>query len=175
MPVPGDARTQRGFSRLEFAVVVAVFGVFAGVLLERFQYYQEYAEKTAMEMTIANIRAGLRLRVANLLMADRVSEIAALTDDNPIDWLERKPENYLGEFDGAPPEEPRGKWYFDRRHGELVYTASSRRHFSPAGQADFTVHYRAVRMPAGKQDVALRDTRQQWVAILPANEYRWFQ
>jgi general secretion pathway protein G len=173
--VVGRLRRQRGFSRFELAVAIAIFTALGGVLLERFQYYQEYAEKTAMEMTVTNIRAGLRLKVADLLMADRVSEIPTLADENPIVWLEKKPENYLGELDGEPVDEPRGKWYFDKLRHELVYTADIRRHFAPADGSDFTARYRVGRMSAGKHDADVPGAAQQWVAVLPANDFRWFE
>jgi general secretion pathway protein G len=47
---------QRGASLLEFAVTVAVIGILMGLLLQRIWYYQGEAERTVVEMTVANVR-----------------------------------------------------------------------------------------------------------------------
>jgi general secretion pathway protein G len=166
------ANRHRGASFYETAVASVIVGVLAVVLLERVLYVQEYAEKSALELTIANLRAGLRARVAHLLMADRVSDIETLADENPMGWLEGRQENYLGELDIPPGEEPRGKWYFDRHRRELVYTANSRRHFSPSVYRDFTVRLRAMRVTPGGEGPSAKG--QVWVALVVVNDYRWF-
>jgi type II secretory pathway pseudopilin PulG len=170
-----DAVGQAGASRMELAVAIAVVGVLAAALLERLLYIEEYAEKTAMDLTIANMQAGLRARVGSLLIADQASKIPTLAGANPVDWLEHEPENYLGELAGAPESEPRGQWYFDRGRRELVYTANNRLHFSPSLYRDFSVRLRVMPLlgpvpapgprPAGQQD---------WVALVVVNDYRWF-
>lgn len=161
-----------GASIYEAVVACVIVSILAVVLLERVLYIQEYAEKSALELTISNLRAGLRSRVADRLMADRVSEIEKLADENPMGWLEGQQENYLGELDIPPNEEPRGKWYFDRRRRELVYTANSRRHFSPSVYRDFTVRLRAMRVSAGGEGPSA--SGQVWVALVVVNDYRWF-
>src|SRR6185369_8749308 len=115
-------RPQGGASQLELVVSMVLFAVFLIVFAERAFYYQEYGEKAAMEMTVVNMRTGLRYKVADLIMNNRVSEIPTLADENPMDWLADKPENYLGEFDGAPQQAAAGKWFYDKRNRELVYT-----------------------------------------------------
>ena len=79
---------QQGFSRFELLVVVAVFGVLGGVMLDRMRYLQEYAEMTAVDVTITHLRTGLRYRIGDLLIRDKLAEISTLADENPIDWLE---------------------------------------------------------------------------------------
>ena len=91
-----------------------------------------------MESTAENIRTGLRYKVADLILANRASEIPTLADENPMNWLGERPPNYLGELDSAPADEPKGQWYFDRRNRELVYTVNNRRHFSPSMYRDFS-------------------------------------
>jgi prepilin-type N-terminal cleavage/methylation domain-containing protein len=92
---------QRGFNFLELVAAIAIVGVFGTVLLQRMLYLQEVAEMTAMELTVANLRTGLRYKTGDLLMRDKVSEIATLADENQVDWLENRPENYLGEIGRA--------------------------------------------------------------------------
>lgn len=170
--VRGD---QCGASFVEFAVCMALMAIFVGVLLERGLYYQEYAEKTAMESTAENIRTGLRYKVADLILANRVSEIQALADENPMNWLAERPPNYLGELESAPDDEPKGQWYFDKRNRELVYTVNNRRHFSPSTYRDFSVRYRAMRASAGAVTDSSPNSAGTWVSLLLVYEYGWFQ
>ena len=171
-PVRGG---QCGASFVEFAVSMALMGIFVGVLLERALYYQEYAEKTAMESTAQNIRTGLRYKVADLILANRVSEIATLADENPMNWLAERPPNYLGELDSAPMDEPKGQWYFDKGKRELVYAVNNRRHFSPSSYRDFSVRYRAMRVSAGAVTDSSPGFAGTWVSFVPVIEYGWFQ
>lgn len=171
-PVRGG---QGGASSVEFAVCMALMGIFVGVLLERALYYQEYAEKTAMESTAENIRTGLRYKVADLILAGRMSDIPTLADENPMNWLAEKPPNYLGELDAAPADEPKGQWFFDKRNRELVYTVNNRRHFSPSSYRDFSVRYRAMRVNAGAVTDRSPNFAGTWVALVLVSEYGWFQ
>lgn len=154
---------------------MALMGIFLGVLLERALYYQEYAEKTAMESTAENIRTGLRYKVADLILANRVPEIPTLADENPMNWLAERPPNYLGELDSAPADEPFGQWYFDRRNHELVYTVNNRRHFSPSAYRDFSVRYRAMRVSTGAVTDSSPNVAGTWVRMVLVAEYGWFQ
>jgi hypothetical protein len=167
------AQRHSGASRLEMLVAISAIAVVATVLGERLLFYQEYAEKVAMDLTIASMRAGLRSKVAGLLIADRLPEVSTLADENPVRWLERNPANYLGELDQVPDQEPRGKWYFDRRRQELVYTANNRRFFTPSVYRDFTVRLRPMRVSA--HDGVQRKPREpEWVALVVVNDYQWF-
>jgi hypothetical protein len=100
---------QRGIRLSELVAAIAIVGVFGGVLLQRMLYLQEYAEMTAMDLTVVNMRTGLHYKTGDLLMGDKVSEIATLADENPVNWLQNHPENYLGEFDLKPDTDLRGK------------------------------------------------------------------
>jgi hypothetical protein len=165
---------QCGATLVEFAVSIALIAIFVGVLFERGLYYQEYAEKTAMEMTAKSIRTGLRYKVADLMLANRMSEISALAGENPLNWLAEKPPNYLGELDSAPMVEPKGQWYFDRRNRELVYTVNNRRHFSPSSYRDFNVRYRLMRTSAGAVTDSAPNYGGTWVSLVLVAEYGWF-
>ncbi|MEO8006967.1 MAG: hypothetical protein ABI728_00380 [Betaproteobacteria bacterium] len=158
----------------EFAAAIAIIAVFGGVLLQRMLYLQEYAEMTAMELTIANLRTGLRYKTGDLLIRDKVSEIALLADENPINWLENHPDNYQGEFDLTPDADLRGKWYFDKARRELVYTVNNRRHFLTASDQDYALRWHAVRLPVNEQRVSRNESSVQWVALVQVGGGRWF-
>src|SRR5258708_35168688 len=96
LPGRGD---QCGASFVEFAVCMALIGIFVGVLLERSLYYQEYAEKTAMESTAQNIRTGLRYKVADLVLSHPVAEIQTVADEKPMGLLAGKAGGYVGDLD----------------------------------------------------------------------------
>jgi len=111
-----------GYSLLEFFIASVIIGLVAVFLLERLLSYQEYAEKAAMELTVTNMRSGLRLQVAELMTQERLNEMGTLVKQNPVHWLETSPPNYLGEL--APPVPKtlaQGNWYFDTSRRELVY------------------------------------------------------
>lgn len=169
------AQRQSGASRFELLLAVGVVAVVGGVLLERVGFYQEYAEKVAVDLTIAGMRAGLRSQVAGLLIADRASEIQTLADRNPVSWLAHPPENYLGEMDAPPEDEARGNWYFDTKRRELVYTANNRRHFTPSVYRDYTVRVRPMRVRAAQPPPASGAGREpEWVVLVVVNDYGWF-
>jgi type II secretory pathway pseudopilin PulG len=165
---------QRGISLFELVAAIAIVGVFGSVLLQRMLYLQEYAEMTAMDLTVANLRTGLRYKTGDLLMRDKVSEIATLADENPITWLQNHPENYLGEFDRKPDTDLRGKWYFDKTRHELVYTVNNRRHFLPASDQDYALRWHAVRLRAKEENISGSKSNVQWVALVQVAGGRWF-
>ncbi|MEO8839668.1 MAG: hypothetical protein ABI351_13270, partial [Herbaspirillum sp.] len=105
----------------------------AFALLERLTRYQEIAEKTVMEATIVNMRSGLRMRVAELMVAGEMSKMASLMQENPITWLSAPPINYGGLFkqqSGWKPQQ--GEWYFDATRKQLVYFPQRQRFFQSA-------------------------------------------
>ncbi len=168
-------RYQPGASRFELLVCMALLGVFMTVFLERALYYQEYAEKTAMDMTVANIRVGLRYRVADLMLANRMSQIPTLADENPMNWLADKPDNYLGERASATAANSDGMWYFDQQNRELVYTVNNRRHFLPSAYRDFTVRFRAMPLKTPVAASGSGATGEIWVTLALVSDYRWLQ
>lgn len=152
---------------------IVLFAVFLAVFLERAFYYQEYAEKTAMEMTVANMRSGLRYQIADLIINNRLSEIPTLADENPVNWLAGQPENYLGEFDSPPRDGTAGKWFYDKRNRELVYTVNNRRHFVPSSGQDFTIRYRAARIQGLARSSSRTTGVQAWVELRQPQGYIW--
>ena len=169
-----DPRQQSGFSLFELFAVITIMGVLVGVLLQRMLYLQEYAEMTAMDLTVANLRTGLRYKTGDLLIRDKVSEIATLSDENPVNWLQDHPQNYLGEFDQKPDADLRGKWYFDKTRHELVYTINNRRHFLPVNGQDYALRWHAVRLLAKEENISGSKGKVQWVALVQVAGGHWF-
>ena len=90
------SRRSAGFSILELVVSLTLVAVLVGVFLDRVLYYREQAEKAAMEQVAQDLRSSVNLRVAELMLENRLQELAALPGKNPMELLERKPQNYLG-------------------------------------------------------------------------------
>ena len=111
-----------GFTLFELTVVVMVAGVLIIVFLSRVMFYRNEAERLAFQQTITALRTETSLQTYGRLIANRTGEIAALVGRNPINWLEQKPPNYLGEFYSPNTKKlASGNWFFDRSDGTLVY------------------------------------------------------
>jgi general secretion pathway protein G len=144
-------RRPRGFTLFELVVCILIFSALATVLLGRLGFYQEMAEKAAMESTARVIKTGLQIRLAQLIIANRQAEAGVLEAADPVQWLESKPGNYGGAYHDTVPS---GAWYFDAQAGQLVYVvrAGSRLEFD--GGADTRqVRYR-VRLLKGRISAA---------------------
>ncbi|ADE12831.1 type II secretion system protein [Sideroxydans lithotrophicus] len=124
----------RGFTLLELIVVISIVAIMAAVFLSRIPYYQEQAEKTAMEQVASAVQSALVLRYSALQTrgAANEKELSALATDNPINWLQKKPRNYAGEFfDPTPQMVSPGHWMFDLKSHELIYTVNIADNFIP--------------------------------------------
>jgi prepilin-type N-terminal cleavage/methylation domain-containing protein len=122
----GCTTRQEGFTLLELMVVACIVAVLATVLLNRVRFYQKMAEKTAVEQTVAVMQSALQLRVASLIVSNRLDAAVDLAQQNPMQWLAQKPNNYAGEyFDQLPEEDVSGRWYFDLKERNLVYFVRS--------------------------------------------------
>lgn len=124
----------RGFTLLELIVVISIVAILAGSLLSRIPYYQEQAEKAAMEQVAGALQSALVLRFSTLMARGALNdkELNALGADNPMNWLQRKPRNYAGEFfDPAQKSVPPGHWVFDLKSRDLIYNVDRAEYFKP--------------------------------------------
>jgi len=110
-----------GLTLVELIVVVCIVALCATLLFERLRFYQEAAEKAAMEYTVGTVKSALQLRVAAMLLRGDGGNIGSLARANPVEWLTEPPLGYRGEFRAPRPAVPRGSWYFDATRRELVY------------------------------------------------------
>ena len=125
------ASRQRNY--LQSALYAIIAGILAAVLLERLLTYAEVAEKAAMEATLSQLQAGLYTRIAYHAMRGEYGRIEALPRRSPFVSAVMKAANYLGEFDGVPPDAETGSWLYDRVTNELVYVPNLRRHLLSKG------------------------------------------
>ncbi len=163
-------RAARGFSLIELILTLALVAVLAGALLERMVYYQELAERAAMEQVAADLRSSVNLRAAELVLENRFAELDALVLKNPFELLVQKPQNYLGVLDGPSPEGvPGGKWYFDKKSKEVVYSIDLGRYFDAGPQGFKRVAWHMVTVPG-----LAPPTIPQWARLELVRPYRWF-
>lgn len=166
---------QRGFSLLELVLALVVLTLVAGVFAHRFRYLQEYAEKTAMEMTVMNMRTGLRYKVAGLMMENRMQELPLLLQENPINWLEKPPANYLGELiNPANHEIPAGSWYFDGARRQLVYRLSLNSYFEGPRAGGSEIRFRVAGLTQKSNNGSIASGIVVGVKLEAVSEARWF-
>lgn len=168
-----------GFTLIEFLVVIIIISTLGAVLLDRMLFYQEAAEKAAMEQIAGTLRSALHLQIADKLVKGQIQAIPHLAEDNPMDWLAEQPANYVGErFAPQASEVPKGSWYYDLKDRQLVYVVSRDSHFAPNKQGRKEVRY-AVRVVYAQQvaqagqDIA--DNQEvNGVLLALVEPYMWF-
>lgn len=169
---------ERGFTLIELIVVIIIIVVMIGIFLDRMQFYQEQAEKTAMETVAGAIQSALILQYGEILTRGKPSDTAALAQDNPMNWLQKIPNNYSGEFyDPTPLAVAPGNWVFDLKSRELIYVLRNANYFKPGKDGrkwirfHVAVSYEASRLPS------LQGTPPELTGILfkPVEPYSWFR
>lgn len=171
-------RKSAGATLLEFALMASVLGVLVFVLLGRMTYYQEWVEKANMEYTAATLKSALRMELSTLMVEGRMREIPAMERQNPMTWLEQKPANYLGEFDGAPPDtQPRDGWYYDKSTRVLVYRVNRGRYFVSDSRGQREVRFRVMaiydKSPAD-MNLGASPMPPSGIKLLLIEAYKWF-
>ncbi|GAB2838753.1 hypothetical protein GCM10027277_02090 [Pseudoduganella ginsengisoli] len=123
-------RRQTGITLLEVVIVIIIFCVLLGSVLESIYYYQGKAEEAAVQRLVANMRIALNSRQYEAIVAGRKFDAKALTKENPLTLLQTLPENYRGEItNSASADLAPGCWYFDVSEHKLVYMFSSKKSF----------------------------------------------
>lgn len=175
--VAGYLSSERGFTLIELIVVIIIIVVMMGFFFDRMQFYQEQAEKTAMETVAGTIQSSLTMQYGQILTRGKSSDMAVLIYDNPMNWLQKKPRNYVGEYyDLTPLSVESGKWVFDLKSRELVYVVRNANYFKPGKDGKkwirfhVTVNYEASRLSS------LRDAPPELTGIVfvPVEPYSWF-
>jgi general secretion pathway protein G len=172
----GPQAAQSGFTLFELIVVVCVVAVMAGILLNRLRVYEEAAEKAVMRQTAAAVKSALRMRAAAYLISGSDAAIEQLRNENPISWLQERPENYAGEFHADAYARVRpGSWYFDLGRRELVYVVNLGAHFVAGPDGRKWVRYRVrIEYDAMPGKDAPQRKVLSAVNFAPVRPYTWF-
>ena len=95
-----------------------------------FRSLQTTVERTTMEYNIGTMRSALALQFVDRIVRKDEAGIRQLAGSNPMSFLNQRPGNYLGEFEGVDPTTlERGNWYFDRQQKILVYLVKNQQFF----------------------------------------------
>ena len=115
-------RAERGFSLLEFLIVIIIISVLLVAAVDRLLRLRYDAERAMVQSVIAAMRSGLYVEFAASAAGGQSARIDSAAGSNPMLRLAEKPDGYAGEFYGADPAlfEP-GSWYFDKRDQAIVY------------------------------------------------------
>lgn len=133
----------RGFTLIELVIVISIVASLAGILFSRVLFYQEMAEKAAMQQVVSALQSALILEYGHRMSSGMGAGSGSIAYENPMDWLAQKPANYAGEFDRVKPSEIEpGSWAFDRRARELVYVPDHDENFTPDKSGVKWIRYR---------------------------------
>ena len=165
-----------GFTLFELIVVICIVSVVAALLLNRLRVYKEAAERASMLQTAAAIKSALQMRVAAYLINGRDGDIEAVRSDNPVTWLQEKPDNYAGEyFADAYARVSPGSWYFDQARKELIYVVDLGANFAAGADGRKWVRYKVtIEYELMPQREGPPRTVLTAVNFSPVVPYRWF-
>ncbi|OGS93474.1 MAG: hypothetical protein A2061_07965 [Gallionellales bacterium GWA2_59_43] len=162
---------------IELIVVIVIVVVIAGAFLDRVLYYQEQAEKTAMGSVAASLQSALTMQYAQILTRGKPFDAPALANANPMDWMQKTPSNYAGEFyDPDPASVEPGNWVFDLKTRDMVYLLNNANYFKPGKDGKKWVRFHVVL----KYEPPLLPSLQHEPASLsgalfePVEPYSWF-
>jgi len=167
----------RGFTLIELVIVIVIIAILMGLFMNRFLYYQEQAEKIAMEEVVGVIQSSLTMQYGQITTRGKSSDVTALVKDNPINLLQKKPSNYAGEFYEASLQSvPPGNWLFDLKTQELIYLPRNTDNLRPGTDGKPWVRFHTVaalelsRLPS-QQNAPPELTGLLFEAVEP---YSWF-
>jgi prepilin-type N-terminal cleavage/methylation domain-containing protein len=179
-PLPFVPHPSKGFTLIELVVVIAIISILISALLTRVWFYQEQAEKAAMEQVAGALQSSLVLQYAHLLTQGQEAKVKNLVEENPTRWLMRQPPNYAGEFQGVIPEEiAPGNWAFDLKTHELIYVPDRTEYFVPGKDGNKWVRYRARLLYEPMRGAAAPGSKnrgaQELTSVLfePVEPYQW--
>ncbi len=166
-----------GFTLIELIVVIIIIVVMMGLLIDRTLFYREQAEKTAMEAVASAIQSALVMQYGQILTRGRSSDLPALVQDNPMNWLQKKPRNYSGEFyDPTPLSVESGNWVFDLKTRDLIYVVRNANYFKPGrdGRKWIRFHVAVQQEPSRLPSLQNAPAEMTGALFEPVEPYSWF-
>lgn len=165
------SRSVAGWPWLEILVVLVVAALVIGVVAGRVQATLERAEKSAMELTLVNMRSALRLEQARRILNHQPMD--DLQGMNPLSLLQSAPPAEQADGLGALSASlVRPGWSFNAATATLQYRPQRTRHLQlEAGEGD------SARLAWRVSGVGQRNdglTRAGAVDLRLLTPYRWF-
>lgn len=128
--VPQQRWRLTGFTLVELAVVAVIFSILGAIFMERLAFYQDEAARAGAQLLLTNMRSALNSKHLEAMMQGKTADLAVLDGANPILFLQRLPDNYVGEVDSWTAKDVApGQWYFDRGQRKLVYVSRGKKSF----------------------------------------------
>lgn len=167
----------KGFSLIELIIVIAILSMLMSVFLDRVWYFQEMAEKAAMEENVGAIQSALTMLHAKGFVRGTPEDVNRLARENPVKWLQKPPRNYAGEFFNptihsvAP-----GSWIFDLKARELIYVLDRSDHFVPGkdGIKWIRFHINLQYEPLSQSGVQDEELELVGSIFEPKEHVKWF-
>ncbi|HEU0188720.1 MAG TPA: prepilin-type N-terminal cleavage/methylation domain-containing protein [Gallionella sp.] len=170
-------KSSRGFTLLELIVVIIIIVTLMGLFMNRALFYMEQAEKVAMEGVAGAIQSSLTMQYGQILTRGKSSDVAVLVQNNPMNWLQKKPRNYAGEFYGPTPlsVEP-GNWMFDLKSRDLVYVVRNANYFKPGKDGQKWIRFHIAVSHETSRPPSMQNAPPELTGILfePTEPYSWF-
>ena len=167
----------RGFTLIELIVVIAILSVLLSTILNRVEYYQELAEKTAMEQNVGAIQSALTMEHGKIYVHGGSGDISSLATENPMKWLQKLPQNYAGEFYAPSPKSAApGSWMFDLKSRELIYVLDRTDHFVPGKDSGKWIrfHIELQYETVKSNGAAGKDKELVGAVFAPVEHVNWF-
>lgn len=170
-------RSAKGFTLIELVIVITLIVFLMGIFMNRVVFYQEQAEKVAMEQVAGAIQSALIMQYGQILTRGKPADLAALVTDNPINWLQKKPRNYSGEFyEPTPLSVNSGNWLFDLKSRDLIYVLRSADYFKPGQDGKKWIRFHAALNYEQSRIPSQQGTPAELTGIVfaPVEPYSWF-
>lgn len=173
-----NPKSSKGFTLIDLVTSIIIVVVLMGLFLSRVPFYQEQAEKAAMEQVAGAIQSALTMQYGQILTRGKPSDVLVLAQENPITWLQKSPHNYAGAYyDPTPLSVEPGKWMFDLHTRHTIYVPRSTRYFKPGKDGKkwirfhIAVNFEPSRLPS------LQGAPPELTGILfkPVEPYSWFR
>lgn len=168
--------SSKGFTLIELVVVITIIVFLMGLFMNRFLFYQEQAEKTAMEQVVGAIQSALTMQYGEILTRGKASDVEALTLDNPMNWLQKLPRNYAGEFyDPTPLAVAPGNWMFDLKSRDLIYVLGLGNYFRSGRDGRKWIRFHVVAYYDASRLPSLHNKPPDLTGLLfePVEPYSW--
>jgi general secretion pathway protein G len=100
-----------------------------------------------------------------------------LVQDNPMNWMQKKPANYAGEFyEPTPLTVSPGNWVFDLKSRDLIYVLNNTNYFKPGSDGKKWIRFRVAINQEASRLPSLQNAPPELTGILfePVEPYTWF-
>jgi len=133
----------RGFTLIELVIVICIISILAGLFFKRVLFYQEMAEKAAVQQVVGALQTALILQFGHRMASGLGGSEKDIVKENPMDWLMQKPGNYAGELKQVDlAKMVPGTWVFDQSTQELIYYPDHAEHFKPSNSDAKWIRYK---------------------------------